>query len=79
MAILCLAIVVFLWLSPKSTDPESDQRQRMAERLAQQFEDETRKMLEAQRRILREDHYTRLQAWEKMKTLTERAEEQNKE
>jgi len=45
--------------------------------LVKQFKKDSLKVLEAERRLLREEHYARLQAWERMKELTDESNKEN--
>jgi hypothetical protein len=74
MAIICIAILVFLGISFLGERIAAAGNTAGKQQSAEQFEKTLLKALEIERQILRDDHYARLQAWERMKRITGDAE-----
>ena len=77
MAIICIAILVFLGVSSlgdrlaRIGNPAGDPQ------ALEKLEKELLRGFEAERQALRNDHYALLQAWERMKRITGEAEKRS--
>ena len=77
MAIICIAILVFLGISSLGERIAAAGNAAGQQPSAEHLGIDLLKTLEAERQALRSDHYARLQAWERMKNITGEAERKN--
>ncbi len=77
MAIVCIAILIFLGITSSGERIAAAGNAASQQPSAEQHGVDLLKILEAERQALREDHYARLQAWERMKSITGDAEKNN--
>ena len=77
MAIICIAILIFLLISTLGERTAAAGNATGKQQPAEQFAKELLKVFKTERQVLREDHYARLQAWERMKSITGEAEKRS--